>query len=166
MLDDNGAIIVDSHVICGYLVDKYAKEDSLYPKDVVRRAHVTARLFYNAGNVFSRSRFLFEPVVLGNSPDLDERKKQYIALTWEVIDRFVSESPYVCGNNLTIADLCLIATISSADEFVPIDPVAYPNLTKWIERMRQLPYYHEKNEIGAKEFQNFVRAKAQKNASA
>lgn len=148
-LDDMGTIIVDSHVICGYLADKYGHDDKLYPKDIVKRAEVNARLFFNACNVFARMRFLSEPIMFGNETEIDEWKVKYIEKNWEVIDRFVSETPYVCGNDMTIADLCLIASISSFLTIIKIDRETYPNLTKWIERMQQLPYYKEKNEVGA-----------------
>lgn len=166
VLDDNGTIIVDSHVICGYLVDKYGKNDKLYPKDLLKRAHVNSRLFYNACNVFSRIRFLFEPVLFEKSSVRDEWKMKYIEKTWEVIDRFVSQSAYVCGDDLTIADLALLSSVSSINEIVAIDPVKYPNLTKWFENLRKLPYYQQANEVGAKGVQQLFRDCLVKNASA
>lgn len=157
VLDDNGTIIVDSHVICGYLVDKYGKNDKLYPKDVAKRALVDARLYYDACNVFSRIRFLFEPIFYEKWTKFDEWRLQYIEKLWEVVDRFVLETSYVCGNEMTIADLCLVATISSIDEIVRIDSTTYPNLTKWYKRMHQLPYYQHVNGVGAKSIQQVVR---------
>lgn len=152
-MDDNGTVIVDSHVISGYLVDKFGKNDKLYPKDLVKRAHVNSRLFYNASNIFSRIRSLFDPIFFEKCSKLDGWKVKYIENSWEIVDRFVAESPFVCGNDLTIADLSLISSISSIDEIVKIDPLMYPNLTEWFERMCRLPYYHEANGIGAKLFQ-------------
>lgn len=155
---------MDSHVIAGYLVDKYGRDDKLYPKDIVKRAQVDSRLFFNACNLFARSRMLFEPILFEQSPKLDEWRMNYIAKNWETLDRFVSETPYVCGNELTIADLCLIASISSACNIIKIDPATYPNLTKWIERMKQLPYYQEKNGNGADLIQQIILDTVEKNA--
>lgn len=157
---------MDSHVICGYLADKYGNDESLYPKDLVKRAHVDARLFYNGCNVFCRIRFLFEPIFFDKWQKLDEWRVKYIEKLWEVIDRFVAESPYVCGNELTIADLCLISSLSSVDQIVKIDLVAYPNLIDWMERMRQLPYYQEKNGSGAETLQKLIAETLFKNANA
>ena len=36
----------------GYLVDKYAKDDALYPKDVQKRAIVDRYLYYDMGSVY------------------------------------------------------------------------------------------------------------------
>lgn len=58
-LDDNGSIIWDSHAISTYLVEKYAKNDKLYPKDLVQRAQIDQRLHFDSGFLFARLRFLF-----------------------------------------------------------------------------------------------------------
>lgn len=48
-LVDNGVSIWDSNAIIIYLVDKYGKDDSLYPKDLSVRARINQRLFFGAG---------------------------------------------------------------------------------------------------------------------
>lgn len=165
VLEDNGLKLVDSHVICGYLVDKYGTNDKLYPKDVEKRALVDSRLYYEAANVFCRLRFLMEPVFYEKSTDWPEWKIKYIQKVYEVLDRFVSETPYMCGNDLTIADFSLISSISSGNIVAPIDSVAYPYLLKWIHRISRLPYYEEKNGSGGKIIQELVLDLVKKNAA-
>lgn len=53
-LDDGGVIIWDCHAICTYLVEKYAKTDKLYPKDLVQRAFVDQRLHFDCGFMHPR----------------------------------------------------------------------------------------------------------------
>jgi glutathione S-transferase len=48
-----------SHAICTYLITKYAKDDTLYPKDPYIRAQVDQGLHFDSGVLFSRLRFLF-----------------------------------------------------------------------------------------------------------
>lgn len=55
-LDDNGNIICDSHAIVTYLIGKYGKDDSLYPKDLYKRALVDQRLHFDSGVLFVRLR--------------------------------------------------------------------------------------------------------------
>lgn len=43
-----------SRAIITYLVEKYAKDDSLYPKDVNKRALVLQRLFFDATVLYQR----------------------------------------------------------------------------------------------------------------
>ena len=51
-MDDDGFAIWDSHAIMAYLVSKYAKNDSLYPQDLKKRAIINQRLFFESSAVF------------------------------------------------------------------------------------------------------------------
>jgi len=51
-LDDNGFVIWDSHAINIYLVAKYGKDDSLYPKDPEIQATINQRLHFDSGALF------------------------------------------------------------------------------------------------------------------
>ena len=51
---DDGFALNESRAICGYLVQKYGKDDSLYPKDPKKRAIVDQRLYFDMG-VFYQS---------------------------------------------------------------------------------------------------------------
>lgn len=53
-LNDNGYILWDSHAINAYLVGKYGKDDSLYPKDLQKRGIVDQRLHYNSSVIQPR----------------------------------------------------------------------------------------------------------------
>lgn len=53
-LDDDGFYIWDSHAISAYLIGKYAKDDSLYPKDLQKRAVIDQRLHFDSGILFPR----------------------------------------------------------------------------------------------------------------
>ncbi|KAF2889460.1 hypothetical protein ILUMI_16713, partial [Ignelater luminosus] len=49
VLEDDGKTIWDSHAINIYLVSKYGKDDSLYPKDPYKRAIINQRFHFNTG---------------------------------------------------------------------------------------------------------------------
>lgn len=165
-LDDNGLYIVDSHAICTYLCEKYGSDDTLYPKDLAKRTLVDSRLHYDSGHLFCRLRFLFEPVFYHKSAELPQEKIEYLQSQWAIMEGFLQNSKYLCGDELTVADLCCIATISSVDEIAPIDPKKCPKFTQWIQRLSRLPYYEEKNGVGARGIQEGVRQTRQKNAEA
>lgn len=161
-LDDNGFIIVDSHAICTYLIEKYAPNHALYPKDLEKRTTVDARLYFDTGFLFARMRFLYEPVLYhGQVPSQD--RVEYMQKAWPLLEGFLANGDYLAGNELTIADFCAVATVSSVNETATIDPVKYPRLTAWLQRLAKLPYYQEKNGNGADGLQRAFKAMAAKN---
>lgn len=54
LLDDDGYFLADSHAINAYLVGKYGKDDSLYPKDLKKRGKVDERLHFDNGTLLNR----------------------------------------------------------------------------------------------------------------
>lgn len=68
------------------------------------------------------------------------------------MEAFLANGKYVCGDTITIADYCCIATISSVDKVAPIDAAKYPKLLAWIKLMEALPIYQE-NAQGAADIQ-------------
>lgn len=163
VLDDNGVIIVDSHVICCYLVDKYAKNDDLYPKDLVKRSKVQTRLFFDCGHLFSRIRFLYEPVIYEGAAELPKAKIAYIAKTFDAVENYLKSGEFICGDKMTIADLCCLASLSSVDSIIPIDAGKYPKFTKWLDALKKLPYYEKANGEGAEVLQCFVLKEVEEN---
>ncbi|CAB0036671.1 unnamed protein product [Trichogramma brassicae] len=51
-IEDNGFVLWESRSIMVYLVMKYAKNDSLYPKDPEKRGLVEQRLYFDMGTLF------------------------------------------------------------------------------------------------------------------
>ncbi|KAF4531265.1 hypothetical protein B566_EDAN019338 [Ephemera danica] len=62
-LDDNGFYIWDSHAINAYLVTKYGKNDSLYPRDPQKRAIIDQRLHFDSGILFPLSGQIFVSIL-------------------------------------------------------------------------------------------------------
>lgn len=163
VLNDNGTIVCDSHAIGAYLSEKYGKNDSLYPKDLGKRGLVDARLHFDSTFLFGRIRSLFEPILYDKSPELAADKIEYIQRSWPLMDAFLQDAPYVCGSDITIADLCCIASVSSIDTIASIDANKFPKFIGWIERMKKLPFYDELNAPGAKQVQELILARVKEN---
>jgi glutathione S-transferase len=147
-LEDGDAIIWDSAAICTYLIGKYAADDSLYPKDLVKRAHVDQRLHFNSSILFPRIRGVLEPILFRNELVFPEEKRLAIVQAYNFVESFIGNGDYVVGDHLTVADFSFVASIVSLNMLVPIDADKYPNITRWWKIMEQLPYY-ELNRVGS-----------------
>ncbi|KAM8711781.1 hypothetical protein ACLKA7_012311 [Drosophila subpalustris] len=166
-LIDGDVNITDSHAICAYLVGKYggAAHESLYPKDLVQRANVDARLHLDSGHLFARLRFLYEPVLYNGSTDCSIDKIAYVQKCYEILEGYLADQTYLCGNNLTIADFCCVATVTSGNDVALIDEFKFPKVNAWLKKMAELPYYKDTNEEGAEELKALFKAKLAENRS-
>ncbi|KAL5293205.1 GSTE3.2 family protein [Megaselia abdita] len=164
---DGDVVITDSHAIVAYIVDKYAKNDHLYPKDIGKRAVVNSRLHFDSGHLFARLRFLYEPVLYNGSSDCSREKLTFIRDCYSIMEGFLKNSPYLCGSELTIADFSCISTLTSVNGVCPVDSWKYPKLSAWIDRLKAIPYFEEVNSTGAQTikevFQQMLDENKQKN---
>lgn len=159
MLEDDGVCIWDSHAILAYLASKYGMDDSLYPKDLHKRAVVDQRLHFDTGVMFENTlRAVTKLVMFQGVTVVPKERLQAIHDAFGFIEAFLKEHDYVAGDKLTIADFSLISSISSVVAYLEIDPVKYPKLSAWVKRLEQLPYYSANSE-GAQLFVANVKSK-------
>ncbi|XP_037823100.1 glutathione S-transferase 1-like [Lucilia sericata] len=159
-LEDDGHFLWDSHAIIAYLVSKYGKNDSLYPKDLLKRAQVDQRLHFESGVMFQGGlRNITAPLFFRNETKVPQHKIDAIIEIYDFLEVFLKNSPYMAGDHLTIADLSIVTSVTSLVAFVDIDSSKYPKLTAWIKRLESLPYYHEANGVGAKMLVEMIKSK-------
>ncbi|XP_037949756.1 glutathione S-transferase 1-like [Teleopsis dalmanni] len=157
LLNDGDAWIWDSHAICAYLVDKYGKDDSLYPKDLLKRAVVNQRMFFEASILFMSLRNASRPMWLNKHTVLLKEKLDNIKEGYGVMEDFLKGNNYATGNTLTIADFSCVSTLSTLRAFIDIDANKYPNMHAWLQRVSQLPYYEEANGKGSSQYEAFIK---------
>ncbi|XP_017079169.1 glutathione S-transferase 1-like [Drosophila eugracilis] len=156
-LEDDGHFIWDSHAIIAYLVSKYGKTDSLYPKDLLQRAVVDQRLHFESGVIFANGlRSITKPLFAGKSIIPRERYDAIIEI-YDFLETFLAVNDYVAGKTLTIADFSIISTVTSLEAFVKVDTAKYPKVTAWIKRLQKLPYYEEANAKGVLIFESLIK---------
>lgn len=78
---------------------------------------------------------------------------------YTTLENFLQDHDYVAGDNLTIADLILVASITSANVLVPIAANRFPKITEWLSLIQALPYYAEANQVGLDKFASFLKSK-------
>lgn len=131
VIDDNGFILTESRAILGYIVDKYGKNDSLYPKDAQIRAIVNERLYFDMGTLYECLSNYFYPQMVENLPgDPEKLKKMEKALA--LFDGFLAKNTYAAGDQPTIADYSMIAGFSCYT-CGGYDFSQYINVTRWFE---------------------------------
>ncbi|XP_066154048.1 glutathione S-transferase D4-like [Euwallacea fornicatus] len=150
--------IWDSHAIAIYLVGQYATEDSLYPKsDVKKCALITQRLHFD-NLLFEKCKDAFHPVLAGVADEVTDESKESILEYLGILDIFLKDKPWIAGEDLTIADLTLLAIITTIEEVAfAIDPERFPRLTKWLTNGKNLVYFEECNKEGLNKFKEMSR---------
>lgn len=165
-MDDNGLIVWDSHAICTYLIDKYGKNDHLYPKDIAVRAKIDQRLYFDVGVAFASFRPIVEAVFFKGAIEFPAEALKGIHATYNFLELFLKDGLFMVGDTITVADYCLVATISTSQLAVPILAESYPKLAAWFERMKAVPFYNEINGQFVDKFGQFIVGKLEANKAA
>lgn len=150
---DDGFALWESRAIMVYLVEKYGKTQSLYPKCPKERAIVNQRLYFDLGTLYQRFADYYYPQIFAKAPaNPDNFKKMEDAVGF--LNTFLEGQTYAAGDNLTIADISLVATISSY-EVAGFDLKPYPNVVAWYEKCKATMPGYDINEAGCAEFKKF-----------
>ncbi|XP_049309684.1 glutathione S-transferase D1 [Bactrocera dorsalis] len=157
-LVDDGVMLTDSHAIITYVVDKYGTDDSLYPKDLVRRAKVNQALFYEATVVFDRTLLSISKPIFTNNTVVPVAKIDAVFKVYEQLESFLQAHTYFAGEQLTVADFSLVATVTTLFTYAELDTSKYPKIHEWVRRLEELPYYAEANGAGLKQYNDIVKA--------
>lgn len=138
-LVDGDITLFDSSAIAIYLVEKYGKDDSLYPKDPIKRAKVNEKLFYVATTVFSTGTQIFFPAIFGTASEIDQAVIKKFDRIFATIETILTANKYFAGETMTLPDFFLWSLIESGSRLMPLDPEKSKNTIRWLEVMRQHP---------------------------
>ncbi|XP_049304146.1 glutathione S-transferase D1-like isoform X1 [Bactrocera dorsalis] len=153
-LVDNGFSIWESRAIIIYLVEKYGKNDSLYPNCPKKRALINQRLFFDAGTLYQAfyNSYVFK---CWFKQPIDAEKINKIDTAFEFFNTFLEGHTYAAGDTLTLADLSLLATVSSYD-VAKYDFSKYANVARWYENLKKTAPGWEENWAGCVEYGKFL----------
>ncbi|XP_062124117.1 glutathione S-transferase D1-like [Drosophila sulfurigaster albostrigata] len=151
---DNGFVLWESRAILTYLIEKYGKDDSLYPKDPQKRAIVNQRLFFDMGTLYKALGDYYTPQLQKKAPaDPELFKKVEEALGF--LNAFLEGQKYVAGDSFTVADTAILATISSFT-IVKLDLSKYANIVRWYDNCSKVAPGWEENEKGLAALKGFI----------
>lgn len=164
-LSDDGFILWESRAIMAYLVGKYGKDDSIYPTDPEKRALVDRMLYFDIGTLYKCMIDYFQPILYKGGSG-DPQKANALKQSLDYLDMYLEDGPYVAGDQLTIADFSLLASVTHL-EGVEWSYKSYDNINRWVNKLKtELPYYKECNEAGISMFKDWVKARAAAAAAA
>lgn len=157
VIDDNGTILYDSHVIVIYLISKYAPKSSLYPQDLVKQARINAILHFESGVLFARLRFLVDKIrEVTDMSEVPQDRIDYVLNAVGLLEALLVEE-YLVGNKVTVADISCLTSFSSLDTILKLDRAKFPKVNAWFERMKQIPGYQEFNQSAVDRMSEVVR---------
>ncbi|XP_026826572.1 uncharacterized protein LOC109611401 [Ooceraea biroi] len=165
-IDDNGFILWESRPIMIYLVSKYAKNDSLYPKDPKQKALVDQMIFFDAGSLYSNMGKCYLPVIKGLANSINEEDLKRVEKSFEVLNLFLEGRQFAAGENLSIADFTISTTICTILCF-DFDISRYDNVAAYYERCKEsLERYgfEEVHAVGVKAFTEIYHANLQESS--
>ena len=145
-LEDGDFILTENSAILKYLADK--TDSPAYPKDLQRRARVNERMDWtNTQLCIDLVYALVYPQIFDtHKRRSDEAQTATLergrtrAQAWlKVLDEHVlgSRNTYLCGDAITIADYHAASYVALA-EVIGSDLSAYPNVKRWLDRMKAL----------------------------
>ncbi|XP_050679350.1 glutathione S-transferase 1-like [Leptidea sinapis] len=143
-LVDDDFVLWDSHAVVVYLVTKYGKDDALYSSDPKKRALIDQRLHFDTGVLFPALRDTLVPIVYFGEKQSKPENLEKIVSAYDFTEKFLTKA-WIAGDQLTVADFCCVATISSLNVVIPIDAAKYPNLTTWLKNCSELDVYKKNN---------------------
>jgi glutathione S-transferase len=145
-LQDGDFVLTENSAILKYLADKI--DSPAYPKDLQQRARVNERMDWTSTQLCSDLVYalVYPQIFDSHKRRSDEAQTATLergkarAQAWlEVLDKHVlgTANAYLCGNTITIADYHAASYVALA-EVIGSDLAAYPNVKKWLTRMKSL----------------------------
>ena len=150
VLDDDGFLLTECSAILKYLADK--SNSPAYPKDLRKRARVNEAMdWLNTGFYREYGYHLIYPQILPNHKRQTEEVnratvewgREHSRFWLDVLDRhwLGAGNRYLCGDEITIADYFAAGPLV-VGELIGIKFDKYPNLARWVERMKALPSWN------------------------
>ena len=153
MLEDGDFRLTESSAILKYLADHVGSP--AYPSDLRRRARINERMDWINTSLSREFGYGFVyPQVMPTHKRADGHV-QLQTIAWgrdkarrwlKVLDENIlgQDNRYVCGNDVSIADHLAIAHVSLG-EIVRVDFTQWPNVARWIARMKDREHWASTN---------------------
>ncbi|MBX9756644.1 MAG: glutathione S-transferase [Pseudomonadaceae bacterium] len=136
-IDDNGTVLSDSNAILVYLAKKYDTSGRWLPAEPVAAAKVQRWLSIAAEQIASGPATARLITVFGAPYDAESTIARSHALL-QVVEKELTNSPFLAGNTATLADVAGYTYIAHAPEG-NVSLADYPQVRAWLARIEALP---------------------------
>jgi len=164
-ITDGDLCVAESRAVQAYLVNEYAQgfKKELYPENPAERAKVDQMLYISETIEEATQQYPNIPGILFRGVFPDDSKKEILEKALQQVEGYLSESAFIAGPNLTIADFAMFVWITFPD-LLPTgyDYSPYPKLSKWIDYIKNLPYHDVCNNVGTAMLKGAVAEKYNK----
>jgi len=151
---DNGYVLWESRAIITYLVNQYFPNSPLYPTDPQKRGTIERLLQFDIGTLDHRLLDYLGPLFAGKAADEEKHPKFKDTLT--VLDEILGTSKFVSGNEVSLADISIIASLSFA-ESADYDFSEWKNVSNWLASIKkELPYYESVNKEAINNCRDYI----------
>jgi len=136
IFEDGDLLLRDAQAIMVYLAKKYDKSNQWYPDDAESMGRIQQWLSTGGGEIMNSAGARLVKIL--NYPlDLD-RLQTGANRVFKIMDQHLSSREFLELGHPTIADLACFPYTAMAGEG-GIDLAQYPNILKWIDRMKGIP---------------------------
>lgn len=151
VLEDDDFRLTESSAILKYLADKI--DSPAYPKDLRQRARVNEMMDWINTQLCRDLAYgtVYAQIFPSHKRPSEEAQRATVAWGQErakgwmkVLDEHLlgSDKPFLCGDKITIADYYGASFVHLA-EVIGSDLSTYPNVHRWLERMKQRPAWEK-----------------------
>lgn len=134
------------------MIEKFGKKE-LFPECPKTRAVVNQRLYFDMGTLYQKFAEYYYPQLFAKQP-ADPEKFKAMETAMGFFNTFLEGNKYAAGDNLTVADISLVSTISTYDA-AGFDLSKYPNVAKWYDLCKATVPGYSINQAGVDEFKKF-----------
>lgn len=156
-LVDDGFAIWESRAIIVYLVEKYGKDESLYPKDPQKKAVINQCLYFDMGVLYNSFLSYYSPQFFLRTPADPEQFKK-VETAFEFLNTFLENQKYVAGDEYTIADIIILSTVSTFD-VMDFKLSNYPNVDRWYQNIQKKTPGWDENWVGLMDMKKWIDSK-------
>lgn len=104
--------------------------------------------------IWEFSKILFQKTILyGGKSEIQPESIELTHKAYDFTEKLLKDD-YLVGRNLTLADISCCIDLLTLDKLCPIDKNQYPKLAAWMERVADIPNFHDVNDEGVQQLQS------------